>query len=267
MFLVHEERLVRRQGTICYLYPSSQFLRQDQHEPPPTAATVSFELFPVKQNGGDGRPDGAYSASPYAPVSQLENLKILQGTHRKPSLPLRSPITLRPRRPVQSSLDNIQTPSDLKILRGTDRKPSLPLRSPIMLHSRRPFQSTLDNIQTPSGTLTKPPLPRQSWVTEKHEICPKYHAMSCELPALTKMVQDTLRASATTNRSANEGPLFQRVKIFEEYAARRNEILKRKRGESSSAEKKTPCIQYLGVRVESQREQLVKSRSSSARGR
>ncbi|KAD7478041.1 hypothetical protein E3N88_01177 [Mikania micrantha] len=189
MFLVHEERLVRRQGTICYLYPSSQFLRQDQHEPPPTAATVSFELFPVKQNGGDGRPDGAYSASPYAPVSQLES------------------------------------------------------------------------------TLTKPPLPRQSWVTEKHEICPKYHAMSCELPALTKMVQDTLRASATTNRSANEGPLFQRVKIFEEYAARRNEILKRKRGESSSAEKKTPCIQYLGVRVESQREQLVKSRSSSARGR
>ncbi|KAL8240049.1 hypothetical protein R6Q59_013404 [Mikania micrantha] len=133
----------------------------------------------------------------------------------------------------------------------SDRKPPLPLRSPIRLRPRRPVQSSLDNIQTPSGTLTKPPLPKQSWVTEELEICPKYHAMSCELTALTKMVQDTLRASATTNRSANEGPLFQRGKFYEEYAARRNERLKRKRGESSSAEKKTPCKQYLGVRVES----------------
>ncbi|KAI3776534.1 hypothetical protein L1987_46320 [Smallanthus sonchifolius] len=130
----------------------------------------------------------------------------------------------------------------------SDRKPPLALRSPIRLRSRRPVQS---NLQTPSGTLTKSHLPKRSSVIEEHELRPEYHTMSCELQALTKMVQDTLRGSATTNQSANEGPLFQRGKFYDEYSARRNERLKRKRGGESGVEKKTPCKQYLGVRIES----------------
>ncbi|KAI3725555.1 hypothetical protein L1987_65345 [Smallanthus sonchifolius] len=75
--------------------------------------------------------------------------------------------------------------------------------------------------------------------------------MSCELQALTKMIQDTLRGSATTNQSANKGPLFQGGKSYDEYSARRNERLIRKRGGESGVEKKTQCKQYLGVRMES----------------
>ncbi|KAK1440985.1 hypothetical protein QVD17_06821 [Tagetes erecta] len=129
----------------------------------------------------------------------------------------------------------------------SDRKPPLPLRSPIRLRPRRPLQSSLNNLQTPSATLTKSRLPKQSLVVEERELRPDYHAMSCELSALTKMVQDTFRGSTTTN----ESPLFQRGKFYEEYSARRNERLKRKRGGESGVEKKTPCKQYLGVRTES----------------
>ncbi|KAK9071816.1 hypothetical protein SSX86_008245 [Deinandra increscens subsp. villosa] len=127
----------------------------------------------------------------------------------------------------------------------SDRKPPLAMRSPIRLRPRgRHVQSTL---QSPSGTSTKSCLPKQSLVMEEHELRPEYQAMSCELNALTKMVQDILRGSTTTNQSANASPMFQRGKLYEEYSARRNERLKRKRGESV-VEKKTPCKQYLGVR-------------------
>ncbi|KAI7724524.1 hypothetical protein M8C21_023978 [Ambrosia artemisiifolia] len=132
----------------------------------------------------------------------------------------------------------------------SDRKPPLGLRSPIRLRPRHPLQSSLPTLQTPSGTVTKSRLPKQPSVMEELELRPEYHTMSCELNALTKMVQDTLWGSATTNQSGNERPLFQRGKFYEKYSAIRSERLKRKRGESV-VEKKTPCKQYLGVRVES----------------
>ncbi|XP_076949232.1 uncharacterized protein LOC143621803 [Bidens hawaiensis] len=138
----------------------------------------------------------------------------------------------------------------------TDRKPPLGLRSPIRLRPRRPVQSSLPNLQTPSGAFTTSRLPKQSSVKEEHELRPEYHTMSCELKALSKMVQDTLWGPTTTSQSANEGPVFQRGRLYEEYSARRNERLKRKRGESM-VEKKTPCKQYLGVRIESAKKSTV----------
>ncbi|XP_076887998.1 uncharacterized protein LOC143538292 [Bidens hawaiensis] len=141
----------------------------------------------------------------------------------------------------------------------TNRKPPLGLRSPIRLRPRRPLQSSLPNLQTPSATFTKSHLPKPSSVTEERELRPEYHTMSCELKALSKMVQDTLWGAATTNQSANVGPVFQRGKLYDEYSARRNERLKRKRGESV-VEKKTPCKQYLGVRVESAKKSTVEAK-------
>nr|XP_043631533.1 uncharacterized protein LOC122602984 [Erigeron canadensis] len=67
------------------------------------------------------------------------------------------------------------------------------------------------------------------------------------------MVQDNLGGSATTNQSANAhngNLMFERGRLYYEYSARRNERLKRKRGDYD-AEKKIPSKQYLGVRVES----------------
>ncbi|KAL7614305.1 hypothetical protein Lser_V15G04910 [Lactuca serriola] len=152
-----------------------------------------------------------------------------------------------------------------KMMRS-DRKPPLALRSPVRLRPRRPLQSTANNLQTPSGFSTKSRVPKQSIKTEESELRPEYHTISSELKALTKMVQENLRGSTDTNQVSNaayhESPLFERGKLYEEYSARRNERLKRKRGESE-VEKNTPCKQYLGVRNESAKKTEVKKFESS----
>ncbi|KAJ0702111.1 hypothetical protein HanPI659440_Chr14g0525681 [Helianthus annuus] len=136
----------------------------------------------------------------------------------------------------------------------SDRKPPLALRSPIRLRPRRSAQSSVNNLQTSSVSLTKSHQPKQSSNSEEqHELRPEYQTISCELKELTKLVQDNLWGSATKNQSANahdESPVFKRGRLYDEYSARRNERLKRKRGESE-IEKTTPGKQYLGVRIES----------------
>ncbi|KAI3797235.1 hypothetical protein L1987_32490 [Smallanthus sonchifolius] len=135
----------------------------------------------------------------------------------------------------------------------SDRKPPLALRSPIRLRPRRPVQSSVNSLQTSSVSLAKSHIPKQSFNSEQHELRPEYQTISCELQELSKMVQDNLWGSTTKNQAANghdESPLFQRGRFYDEYSARRNERLKRKRGESE-IEKNTPCKQYLGVRIES----------------
>nr|XP_043634702.1 uncharacterized protein LOC122605810 [Erigeron canadensis] len=137
----------------------------------------------------------------------------------------------------------------------SDRKPPLALRSPIRLRPRPPLHSkSLNSIQTPSsGYLTKSCMRKRSSNLEETELRPEYQTISCELKALSKMVQDNLSGSATTNQSANAhngNLMFERGRLYYEYSARRNERLKRKRGDYD-AEKKTPSKQYLGVRVES----------------
>lgn len=69
------------------------------------------------------------------------------------------------------------------------------------------------------------------------------------------MVQDEFgeidadnKAGFGTSKSANSSPLFERGRFYEEYAARRNERLKRKKSETGNGEK-TPY--NLGVTVES----------------
>ncbi|XP_071702322.1 uncharacterized protein [Rutidosis leptorrhynchoides] len=149
----------------------------------------------------------------------------------------------------------------------SDRKPPLALRSPIRLRSlTRPVQSTVNNLQTPSGFSTKPRLPKQSFDLEVSELRPEYHTISYEFQALSKMVQDNLWGS-TTNQSANANngkPMFERGKFYEEYSARRNERLRKKIGEYG-VEKKSPCKQYLGVRVESAKKTIETRKFESAR--
>ncbi|PWA66019.1 hypothetical protein CTI12_AA331940 [Artemisia annua] len=78
------------------------------------------------------------------------------------------------------------------------------------------------------------------------------------------MVQDTLRGSATTSQSDAGNPLFERGRLYEEYSARRNERLKRKRGEYG-VEKQTPSKQYLRVRMESAKRTVEVKKYESAR--
>ncbi|KAM7521306.1 hypothetical protein LguiB_020268 [Lonicera macranthoides] len=143
----------------------------------------------------------------------------------------------------------------------SDRKPPL-ARSPIRLRSRGTLQPNSNFIQTPPGNQMKTKLTKTTWDIENSELRPEYHTISCEFRALAKMLNNQFgddgnvgflnaNAKAKANANANnKSPLFERGRFYEEYSARRNERLRRKKGgEIIGDEKKTPY--GLGVRVES----------------
>ncbi|XVE94421.1 hypothetical protein REPUB_Repub02eG0007000 [Reevesia pubescens] len=135
-----------------------------------------------------------------------------------------------------------------------DRKPPL-AKSPIRLRPRRVIRSNSTSLQTPPGSLTKSQKPIRTWAMEESEIRPDYRSISCELRALARMVKDEIGNGETENAgfgqtslSANSTPLFERGRFYDEYSARRNERLRRKKGETGT-ESKTG--HHLGVTVES----------------
>ncbi|CAL5418569.1 unnamed protein product [Camellia sinensis] len=144
----------------------------------------------------------------------------------------------------------------------SDRKPPLP-RSPLRLHPRRVLRSTENTIQTPLGSLRKTQLLNRSLYTNESEIRPEYNSISVELQALTKMVQDEFENPGSINVgfgnsiSATSSSVFERGRFYEEYSARRNERLKRKKGETGD-EKKKKTVYDLGVKVESAKKRDVK---------
>ncbi|XP_057974378.1 uncharacterized protein LOC131162192 [Malania oleifera] len=140
-----------------------------------------------------------------------------------------------------------------------DRKPPLP-RSPVRLRPRRaPCDASA--AQTPPGSLTKSQIPsRPNWVTEELETRSEYRTISSEFRALEKLVRnefgnaDPIGAGITCNNlnfsaSNISVSLFERGRFYEEYSARRNERLKRKKGAEAGDERKSPY--RLRVAVES----------------
>ncbi|XP_076951786.1 uncharacterized protein LOC143625300 [Bidens hawaiensis] len=165
---------------------------------------------------------------------------------RKPPLALRSPIRLRPRRGVQSTVNNVQTKS------VSMTKARLPKQS-----SNSEEQEMNSERQKISFSMTKSRLPKQFSTSEEHELRPEYQTISCELKDLMKMVQENLWRPATKNQSANahnNNPVLQRGRLYDEYSARRNERLKRKRGEPETKNKTPPSKLYVGGRIESAKE-------------
>ncbi|XP_058220558.1 uncharacterized protein LOC131330841 [Rhododendron vialii] len=136
----------------------------------------------------------------------------------------------------------------------TDRKPPL-ARSPMRLRPRRILRSTPTNVQlTPPGSLTKTQLPNRP---SESELRPEYHTISYELRALAKMVENEFgdpdlgnAAFGSKSRGISmSSPLFERGRFYEEYSARRNERLKRKKGDTGDDERKKNAY-GLGVKVE-----------------
>ncbi|KAJ1427391.1 hypothetical protein SESBI_09641 [Sesbania bispinosa] len=138
----------------------------------------------------------------------------------------------------------------------SDRRPPLP-KSPIRLRTRRALHSSTSTpLQTPPGSLAKSQKPVRS-----PEIRPEYHTISCELRALAKMVRDEFGNAADSENvtvgnnscGVKPGVLFERGRFYDEYSARRNERLKRKKGvtvdEGSKA--KPAHAHALGVTMES----------------
>ncbi|CAK7346034.1 unnamed protein product [Dovyalis caffra] len=145
-----------------------------------------------------------------------------------------------------------------------DRKPPLP-KSPIRLRPRRVLRSESNITQTPPGSLTKSQKPNRKWDVEESDLRPEYQSISCELRALARMVRNEIGNGESTNGgigkslSANSSPLFARGRFYEEYSARRNEKLKRKKGDTGD-DVKTPY--NLGVTVESSKRRDTKKLES-----
>lgn len=104
-----------------------------------------------------------------------------------------------------------------------------------------------------AGSLMKTQLPKRGCDIEESDIRPEYRTISCELRALAKMVHQEFSSRdddppLLNSFCANRSPLFERGRFYEEYSARRNERLKRKKGEAGD---ETKAGYDLGVRVES----------------
>lgn len=141
------------------------------------------------------------------------------------------------------------------MLRSSGKPPLA--RSPIRLRPRRkPLQPAANSaVRTPPGSLTKSQVPNRSWDVEEPGLRPEYHTISCEIRALAKMVHQELGTIGNASfddagvLGGRGSPLYERGRFYDEYCARRNERLKRRKGEVEGYEKK-PAYD-LGVRVES----------------
>ncbi|KAJ8762354.1 hypothetical protein K2173_007512 [Erythroxylum novogranatense] len=144
------------------------------------------------------------------------------------------------------------------------RKPPL-AKSTTTLRPRRVLRSAPTSLQTPPGSLAKSQKRNPTWDVEELELRPEYRSISCELRALAKLVNNEFGGKSTNNSglgdssSANSSPLFERGRFYDVYSARRNERLKRKKGETGD-EGKTP--HKLGVTLESSKKRGSKKLES-----
>ncbi|KAK9164949.1 hypothetical protein Scep_000140 [Stephania cephalantha] len=135
----------------------------------------------------------------------------------------------------------------------SDRKPPL-YQSRYQLRSRRVLQPEASPFQTPQASLTKIPLPSRLPILEKTEIRPEYQSISCELQALAKMVKDEFGNNDMGNAGFVDtfnGNLFERGRFYDEYSARRNERLKRKKCQKGDKEEEKRSSYSLGVNCDS----------------
>ncbi|PPR85599.1 hypothetical protein GOBAR_AA35091 [Gossypium barbadense] len=124
-----------------------------------------------------------------------------------------------------------------------DRKPPL-AKSPIRVRPRRVLRSNSTSLQTPPGSLTKSQKPVRAWTGEESVIRPEYRSISCELQALATMVKREVgngekenAGFGETSIGAKSTSLFERGRFYEEYSARRNERLKRRKGKTGTESK------------------------------
>ncbi|KAL8523675.1 hypothetical protein ACS0TY_013591 [Phlomoides rotata] len=146
-----------------------------------------------------------------------------------------------------------------RMMLRSNAKPPL-ARSPIRLRSRRIPLQPAAAFNSPPGPLTKSVLPKRCSDVEQSGVRGEYHTISCELKALAKMVHQELGTKNDAKFGDDDSlrmPLFERGRFYDEYCARRNERLKRKKGETADGfEKKKPAYD-LGVRVESSKKREV----------
>ncbi|GAB4833005.1 hypothetical protein Ancab_040442 [Ancistrocladus abbreviatus] len=138
----------------------------------------------------------------------------------------------------------------------SDRKPPV-VKSPMRLQARRVLRSDSTPMRTPD--------------IKEVEIRPEYRTISCELKALAKMAEEQFGTNGGSNNNAGLGGantasyLFERGRFYDEYSARRNERLKRKKlsEEDGGAGLEPKTLYSLGVKVESSKRKDSKKQLES----
>ncbi|CAF1697946.1 hypothetical protein YC2023_034907 [Brassica napus] len=134
-------------------------------------------------------------------------------------------------------------------MRTSYLKPPLP-KSPLRLRSRQ----VLSNSSSSSILRTPPELAKLQKPDLESKLPIEYSSISSEIHAMAKMVEKEFaqeevksRASSLEHMAANSevAPVFERGRFYDEYSARRNERLRRKKGGDDSVVKGTPY--NLGV--------------------
>ncbi|KAH0888502.1 hypothetical protein HID58_050931 [Brassica napus] len=134
-------------------------------------------------------------------------------------------------------------------MRTSYLKPPLP-KSPLRLRSRQ----VLSNSSSSSILRTPPGLAKFQKPDLESKLPVEYSSISSEIHAMAKMVEKEFaqeevksRASSLEHVAANSevAPVFERGRFYDEYSARRNERLRRKKGGDDSVVKGTPY--NLGV--------------------
>ncbi|XP_042479144.1 uncharacterized protein LOC122060056 [Macadamia integrifolia] len=143
-----------------------------------------------------------------------------------------------------------------KMRSPSDRKPPL-AELPNKLRPSRILRSSVHSTKPPLASVTRSQMVNRSWdVEESMQMRPEEQSISCELRALAKMVENEFgnREAGNTDFSTiacpNPSLLFERGRFYDEYSARRNERLKRKKcGETEEDSRRSVCD--LDVALES----------------
>ncbi|GAB2210445.1 hypothetical protein Droror1_Dr00015711 [Drosera rotundifolia] len=152
----------------------------------------------------------------------------------------------------------------------SDRKPPL-VRSPMRIPPRRSLRSNSESlIPTPSGYKSRVQKPKPDTEMKQVEIKPEYTTISCELTALAKMVKEEFgRATglemAKSLIADDKTSLFERGRFYDEYSARRNERLKRKKRDETRMTSEPRTASKLGVKLDSAMKRETKRRESLVR--
>ncbi|KAL3617742.1 hypothetical protein CASFOL_038063 [Castilleja foliolosa] len=182
--------------------------------------------------------------------------RMMLRSNGKPPL-ARSPVRLRPRRKAlqPTNTNTVLTPP------GSMAKSKLPL------YNRAVENSDLQPEYHTTGSMAKSQLPLYNRAVENSDLQPDYHTISHELQALAKMVHQELGPGDDTSMAEvpiiQSSPMFERGRFYDEYSARRNERLKRKKGCETAYEKK-PSYD-LGVKVESAKKRVESANKFNGR--
>ncbi|CAF2120352.1 uncharacterized protein LOC103856373 [Brassica rapa] len=125
-------------------------------------------------------------------------------------------------------------------MRTSYLKPPLP-KSPLRLRSRQVLSNSSSSsiLRTPPG-LAK--FQKRNAADLESNLPVEYSSISSEIHAMAKMVEKEFaqeevksRASSLEHMAANSevAPVFERGRFYDEYSARRNERLRRKKGEDT----------------------------------